>query len=98
MPRAVHQADSWLRPAGALVHANGEPLSTRMTAGKPQLWIGVVNNRDATVAKVQAALARRGMTHAVRLFELLFVPRGISGKVNRDQLKAALLTSKPGAT
>jgi len=65
--------------------------------GKPQLWVGVVNNRDATPDKVQAALARRGMTHAIRLFVLPFVPRGVSGKINRDQLKAALLTRSPTA-
>jgi acyl-coenzyme A synthetase/AMP-(fatty) acid ligase len=68
------------------------------SGGEPQLWIGVVNNRDATSVKVQAALARQGVSYAIRLFDLQFVPRGINGKIHRDQLKVALLMRSPAVT
>jgi len=57
-----------------------------------------VNNRDATSVKVQAALARQGVSYAIRLFDLQFVPRGINGKIHRDQLKVALLMRSPAVT
>jgi acyl-coenzyme A synthetase/AMP-(fatty) acid ligase len=90
----VHEAEHILRLEFDMDDAAVAEMPDPAT-GKPQLWIGVVNNRDATPHKVQAALARRGMTHAIRLFVLPFVPRGVSGKINRDQLKAALLTRSP---
>jgi len=90
----VHEAEHILRLEFDMDDAAVAEMPDPAT-GKPQLWIGVVNNRDATPDKVQAALARRGMTHAIRLFVRPFVPRGVSGKINRDQLKAALLTRSP---
>ena len=92
----VHEAEHILRLEFDMDDAAVAEMPDPAT-GKPQLWVGVVNNRDATPDKVQAALARRGMTHAIRLFVLPFVPRGVSGKINRDQLKAALLTRSPTA-
>jgi acyl-coenzyme A synthetase/AMP-(fatty) acid ligase len=92
----VHEAEHILRLEFDMDDAAVAEIADPAT-GNPQLWIGVVNNRDATLDKVQAALLRRGTAHTIRLFDLPSIPRGISGKVNRDQLKAALLTSKPRA-
>jgi acyl-coenzyme A synthetase/AMP-(fatty) acid ligase len=93
----VHEAEHILRLEFDMDDAAIAEMQDPAT-GKPQLWIGVVNNRDATAEKIQAAFARRGISHAVRLVVLPFVPRGVSGKINREQLKAALLTHWPKAT
>jgi len=69
---------------------DGEGLSS-----KPVLQLGVVNNRDATAEKVQAALSARGIDVTVELFALPSIPRGIGGKVNRDALKSALARALP---
>jgi acyl-coenzyme A synthetase/AMP-(fatty) acid ligase len=57
----------------------------------PQVWIGVVDNKDATAGKIAAILRPRGFSYPVRLFPLGAIPRGANGKVNRQQLKAAML-------
>jgi acyl-coenzyme A synthetase/AMP-(fatty) acid ligase len=93
----VHEAEHILRLEFDMDDAAIAEMQDPAT-GKPQLWIGVVNNRDATPDKIAAAFARRGISHAVRLVVLPFVPRGVSGKINREQLKAALLTHWPKAT
>jgi hypothetical protein len=62
---------------------------------KPVLQFGIVNNRDATADKVQAALLTRGIDVSVELFALPSIPRGVGGKVNRYELKSALEQAKP---
>jgi acyl-CoA synthetase (AMP-forming)/AMP-acid ligase II len=59
-------------------------------AGKPELWIGVVGNKDATAEKLTAMLRRRGLYYDIKLFEVSTIPRGANGKVNRQQLLALL--------
>ena len=65
------------------------------TGSKPALQFGIVNNRDATADKVQAALLTRGIDATVELFALPSIPRGVGGKVMRDELKSALGQAKP---
>jgi acyl-coenzyme A synthetase/AMP-(fatty) acid ligase len=75
--------------AAALI-AGGEDSGSR-----PTIRFGIVNNRDATASKLQASLLVRGIDVAVELFALASIPRGLNGKVNRVQLKAALDSAKP---
>jgi acyl-coenzyme A synthetase/AMP-(fatty) acid ligase len=93
----VHEAEHILRLEFDMDDAAVAEMQDPAT-GKSQFWIGIVNNRGATPDKIAAAFARRGMSHAIQLFDLPFVPRGVSGKINREQLKAALLTRPPKAT
>jgi acyl-coenzyme A synthetase/AMP-(fatty) acid ligase len=93
----VHEAEHILRLEFDMDDAAIAEMQDPAT-GKPQLWIGIVNNRDATPDKIAAAFARRGISHTIRLVVLPFVPRGVSGKISREQLKAALLTHSPKAT
>lgn len=66
----------------------------------PQIWIGIVGNRDATPEKLAALLRPRGYIYPVRLFELRAIPRGANGKVNRHHLKAMMLetAAKPSGS
>jgi acyl-coenzyme A synthetase/AMP-(fatty) acid ligase len=57
----------------------------------PQIWIGVVDNKDASVEKITALIRPRGIEHTIKLFNLRAIPRSASGKVNREQLKALML-------
>jgi len=57
----------------------------------PQIWIGIVDCKDASADKLEAILRHRGIDGAVRLFPLSSIPRGANGKVQRAQLKSLLL-------
>ena len=57
----------------------------------PQIWIGVVDNKEASVEKITALIRPRGIEHTIKLFDLHIIPRSPSGKVNREQLKAVML-------
>jgi hypothetical protein len=57
----------------------------------PQVWIGIVGNEGARADALEAMLRARGSDCAIRLIELNAIPRGLNGKVNRAQLKAAIL-------
>jgi acyl-coenzyme A synthetase/AMP-(fatty) acid ligase len=59
-------------------------------ADRPELWIGVVGNKEATAEKLAAMLHQRGLSYDIRLFEVSTIPRGVNGKVNRSQLLALL--------
>jgi acyl-coenzyme A synthetase/AMP-(fatty) acid ligase len=65
---------------------------------KPQIWIGVVGNRDLRAEKVAAIARVRGIEHIIRLCDLTAIPRGANGKVNRAQLKTLLLAAMPKPT
>lgn len=64
----------------------------------PQIWIGVVGNKDLRAEKVAAIARLRGIEHIIRLFDLTAIPRGANGKVNRGQLKTLLLAAMPKST
>jgi acyl-coenzyme A synthetase/AMP-(fatty) acid ligase len=62
--------------------------------GEPQLWIGVVDNKDATAEKLASILRRRGLSYDIQLFDVPTIPRGANGKVNRQQLEALIRTTR----
>jgi acyl-coenzyme A synthetase/AMP-(fatty) acid ligase len=67
------------------------------TGPEPRVKIGIVNNRDATADKIEASLRRRGIPAIIELIDLKSIPRGAGGKVNRDQLRSALVATHPAA-
>jgi acyl-coenzyme A synthetase/AMP-(fatty) acid ligase len=56
----------------------------------PQIWVGVVDNKGASVENITALIRPRGFEHTIKLFNLPAIPRSPSGKVNREQLKALM--------
>jgi hypothetical protein len=58
--------------------------------GEPQLWIGIVDNKGVTAEKLAAVLRRRRLSYDIKLFDVQTIPRGASGKVNRQHLEALL--------
>jgi len=68
-------------------------LNDGSSAGETrQIWVGVVNAKDLTVEKLAAILRPRGFDgYTIKLFPLAAVPRGLNGKVNRQQLNTLML-------
>jgi len=92
MPRAVHQADSWLRPAGALVQAKGEPLSTRMTAGKPQLSNRRSKAGLTTSALVEPSICKQS-TYRLNASRTVRGSKRLRSLVRHQPLKSTVHTS-----
>ena len=60
---------------------------------RPQIWIGLVDCKDASVEKLEPILRSKGIHLPVRLFPLPSIPRGANGKVQRAQLKSLMLAA-----
>ena len=56
-----------------------------------QIWIGIVDGKDANLAKLSAILRTKGIDVPMRLFDLTSIPRGSNGKLNRSQLKSVMI-------
>ncbi len=86
----VHEVEHLLRlewdasDAAAVLIDNG---------GKPEIWVGTVDCKDADAKTLETILRQRGIPGAVRLFALQAVPRGANGKVQRGQLKSLMLNA-----
>ena len=85
----VHEAEHLLRlewdaadAAGVVVEASG---------ARPQLWIGTVDCKEAKAGRLEVILRERGFDYAVRIVPVPAIPRGVSGKVNRAELKTLLM-------
>jgi long-chain acyl-CoA synthetase len=91
----VHEIEHTLRlewdmaDAAAVAGPAGQP-------GTPQqIWIGIVGNEGASAEAFETLLRARGIDCAIKLIELKSIPRGLNGKVNRTQLKTAILAAMP---
>jgi len=60
---------------------------------KPEIWVGIVDCKDANAEKLDAILRHRGIDGTVHLFPLPAIPRGANGKVQRAQLRQLMLNS-----
>jgi fatty-acyl-CoA synthase len=87
----VHEVEHLVRLEWDSTDAAAVLVSDSSEDSKPQIWIGMVENKDATVEKVTAIIRRHGIEHTIKLFNLRAIPRSPSGKVNREQLKALML-------
>lgn len=61
--------------------------------GRPEIWVGTVDCKDASAQKLETIVQQRGIEAAVRLFALPSIPRGAAGKVQRAQLKTLMLAT-----
>jgi acyl-coenzyme A synthetase/AMP-(fatty) acid ligase len=89
----VHEIEHLLRlewdmaDAAAVMGPSGQPGTP------PHVWIGIVGNEGARANALEAQLRGRGIDCAISLINLKAIPRGLNGKVNRAQLKAAILAA-----
>jgi len=93
----VHEVEHLLRLEWDVSDAAAALVEDELSE-KPQIWIGVVGNKDLRAEKIAAIARVRGIEHIIRLFDLTAIPRGANGKVNRAQLKTLLLATKPKST
>ena len=82
----VHEAEHLLR----LEWDANDAAAVEIEGTRPQLVIATVDCEDAEADAFEAILRRRGFEYAVRIVPVPSIPRGVSGKVNRAELKALL--------
>ena len=87
----VYEVEHLLRLEWDASDAAAVLVSDNSGRSPPQIWIGIVDCKDASAEKLEAILRHRGIDGAVRLFPLSSIPRGANGKVQRGQLKSLLL-------
>lgn len=58
---------------------------------RPQLVVATVDCDDAKADVLEAILRSRGFDYEVRIVPVRTIPRGVSGKVNRTELKAMVM-------
>jgi acyl-coenzyme A synthetase/AMP-(fatty) acid ligase len=87
----VYEVEHLLRLEWDLTDAAAVLVNGGSGGSEPQIWIGVVDNKDANVEKITKIAQRRGIEHTIKLFNLRTIPRSPSGKVNREQLKTLML-------
>lgn len=82
----VHEAEHLLR----LEWDAADAAAVEIEGPRPQLVIATVDCKDAEADAFEAILRRRGFDYAVHIVPVQKIPRGVSGKVNRAELKALL--------
>ncbi len=92
----VHEVEHLLRLEWDATDAAAVLVEDIARGSQAQIWVGVVDCKDANAENLAAIARPRGIEHPIRLFDLPAIPRGASGKVNREQLKALLLASATG--
>jgi acyl-coenzyme A synthetase/AMP-(fatty) acid ligase len=83
----AHEAEHLLR----LEWDATDAAAVEIAATPPQLVIATVDCADAKADAFEAVLRRRGFDYAVRIVPVPAIPRGVSGKINRAELKALLV-------
>jgi acyl-coenzyme A synthetase/AMP-(fatty) acid ligase len=88
----VHDVEHLLRMEWDAVDAAAVLIDDADPAGgQPEIWVGVVDCKDARAESLEAILRQRGIAGKVRLFALPSIPRGAAGKIQRGQLKTLML-------
>ena len=89
----VYEVEHLLRLEWDAADAAAILIDADTVGGKPEIWVGTVDCKDARAEKLEAILRQRGIEGAVRLFALPSIPRGAAGKVQRAQLKTLMLAT-----
>jgi acyl-coenzyme A synthetase/AMP-(fatty) acid ligase len=87
----AHEVEHLLRLEWDMTDAAAVAVSDGGMA--PQIWIATVDGKDVSLDRLAALLRLRGIDLPLRWFQLPAIPRGASGKVNRAELKAAMLAA-----
>jgi acyl-coenzyme A synthetase/AMP-(fatty) acid ligase len=89
----VYEVEHLLRLEWDAADAAAILIDADTVGGKPKIWVGTVECRDARAESLEAILRQRGIESTVRLFPLPSIPRGAAGKVQRAQLKTLILAT-----
>lgn len=89
----VHEIEHMLRLEWDMADAAAVMGPAASTGAPSQILIGIVGNEGARAETLEALLRSRGVDCTIRLVELNAIPRGLNGKVNRAQLKTAILAA-----
>ena len=87
----VYEIEHLLRLEWDAADAAAILVDSDTAAGRPEVWVGTVDCKDASAPKLEAILQQRGIDVRVRLFSLRTIPRGSAGKIQRAQLKSLIL-------
>jgi acyl-coenzyme A synthetase/AMP-(fatty) acid ligase len=87
----VHEVEHLLRLEWDASDAAAVLVNGGAASSPPQIWIGIVDCKDASAEKLEAILRSKEIDGAVRLFPIKSIPRGANGKVQRAQLKSLML-------
>lgn len=89
----VHEVEHLLRLEWDATDAAAILIDDNSGGAKRQIWVGIVDCKDARADKLEAILRHRGIDGTVRLFPVPSIPRGANGKVQRMQLKSLMLAA-----
>lgn len=84
----VHEAEHLLRLEWD--SADAAAVTIEKGGARPQLVIATVDCKDAKAGELEAILRARGFDYEVRIVPVRAIPRGVSGKVNRAELRTLL--------
>jgi acyl-coenzyme A synthetase/AMP-(fatty) acid ligase len=84
----VHEAEHLVRLEWDSVDAAAVMIEN--SGARPQLVVATVDCEHAKADMLEAILRSRGFDYEVRIVPVQAIPRGVSGKVNRAELKALL--------
>jgi len=85
----VHEAEHLVRLEWDSVDAAA--VTIEKSGARPQLVVATIGCDDAKADVLEAILRSRGFDYEVRIVPVEAIPRGVSGKVNRAELKALLM-------
>jgi acyl-coenzyme A synthetase/AMP-(fatty) acid ligase len=86
----VHEAEHLLRLEWDATDAAA--ITATASDGRPQLVVATVDCKDAEAGAFEEILRARGFDFSVRIVPVPAIPRGVSGKVSRAELKVLLLS------
>lgn len=89
----VYEVEHLLRLEWDAADAAAVLIDPDTVGGKPEIWIGTVDCKDARADTLETILRQRGIEGTVRLFTLPSIPRGAAGKVQRAQLKMLMMAT-----
>jgi acyl-coenzyme A synthetase/AMP-(fatty) acid ligase len=89
----VHEVEHLLRLEWDTTDAAAVLVEDFSGNSKAQIWVGVVDCKNANAETLAAVVRPRGIEHPIRIFDLPAIPRGTSGKVQRSQLKSLMLAA-----
>jgi acyl-coenzyme A synthetase/AMP-(fatty) acid ligase len=89
----VNEVEHLLRLEWDAADAAAVLIDDNSGKSKPEIWVGIVDCKDASAETLEAILRQRGIDGTVRLFPVSSIPRGANGKVQRAQLRSLMLNS-----
>lgn len=88
----VHEVEHLVRLEWDLVDA-AAILAEDTSPSMPEIWVGIVGNKDVRAEALRELLRLRGIENPLRVMSVPAIPRGANGKVNRADLNSLMRAS-----